>query len=191
MAVSVPTPLPTTVSTRPSPVAGLLDPAPVNCPRLAPLQTLAVRDFGGGFSGDVTFQGASPAWELGLPINDGTLHLNEQGVVSFPSTKVMWVVGPNYEKAVVLVGHEVRTGKSLWFQVYPSNSVPTSNPDADSTFTTRAVLDPAAPNRGGATNGTGHWNIWGIGIGVLTAGCYELDVSWPEGSWHALFAAGR
>jgi hypothetical protein len=144
----------------------------------------------GGFVGETRFQGSAPAWELGMGI--GPLHLNDaSGPTPYPSTKVMWVVGPNYSQPVTLTGHDLRSGATLWFQVYPSNSVVTNDPDADSIYTTQAMLDPSAPNRGSTANSTGHWNIWGIGLMVLKAGCYELDVSSQQGSWHMVFAAGR
>lgn len=189
-AKQAPTPLPTQpVDHPPSPVAGLLGPAPTNCPVVLPPSTYQEADFGGGFVGSVTFQGSAPAWEMGL----GTpLNLEQDsGAQPYPSTKVMWVVGPNYARPVTLTGHELQTGAALWFQVYPSNGVPTSNPDAQSVYTTHAVLDPAAPNRGSTDNSTGHWNIWGVGIIVLAAGCYELDVTSTAGNWKMVFASGR
>jgi hypothetical protein len=189
-ALTFPTPLRTLpVGIRPSPVAGLLDPAPTDCAAFPPPHTFTRSDFGGGFIGSVTFQGSSPAWELGLV---SPLNLNQySGPVPYPSAKVMWVVGPNYLELVTLQGYDVRTGAPLWFQIYPSNGVPTDNPDAISAYTTYAALDPRAPNRGSTDNSTGHWNIWGIGIIVLAAGCYELDVTWPQGRWSVVFAAGR
>jgi hypothetical protein len=153
------TPQGTPRGVRPSPVAGLLDPAPANCAAVAPPDAFTTTTFGGGFVGETRFQGSAPAWELGMGI--GPLHLNDA------------------------------SGATLWFQVYPSNSVVTNDPDADSIYTTQAMLDPSAPNRGSTANSTGHWNIWGIGLMVLKAGCYELDVSSQQGSWHMVFAAGR
>jgi hypothetical protein len=157
---------------------------------VAPPDAFTTTTFGGGFVGETRFQGSAPAWELGMGI--GPLHLNDaSGPTPYPSTKVMWVVGPNYSQPVTLTGHDLRSGATLWFQVYPSNSVVTNDPDADSIYTTQAMLDPSAPNRGSTANSTGHWNIWGIGLMVLKAGCYELDVSSQQGSWHMVFAAGR
>lgn len=181
---SVPTPLATPpIGSRPSPGAGLLDPAPTDCATVEPPHALTEANFGGGFVGTPTFHGSTPAWELGL--GSGPLHLNEysSGPVPYPSTKVMWVVGPNYDQPVTLTGHEVRSGVALWFQIYPSNDIPTDNPDALTTYTTHAMLAPAAPNRGTADNSRGHWNIWGIGITVLSAGCYEVDVTSAAGNW--------
>lgn len=177
-ATQVPTPLATqTPERQPSPVAGLLGPAPTNCPVAPPPSTYSQVDFGGGFIGTVQFQGSKPAWDLGLPT---TLQLEQYtGAQPYPSTKVMWVVGPNYAQPVTLSGHELRTGAPLWFQIYPAP------------YTTQAVLDPAAPNRGGTDNSTGHWNIWGIGVVVLAAGCYELDVTSTAGVWTMVFAAGH
>lgn len=187
---STATPSPTQVSPRPSPVVGLLGPAPTDCAAVAPPRSYTATDFGGGFSSPITFQGDTPTWELGL--GSGTLHLNANGgATPYPATKVMWVVGPNYAQPVALAGHDVRTGAPLWFQVYPSNSVPTDNPDALTVYTTHATLDQGSPNRGSTNNSSGHWDIWGIGVVVLTAGCYELDVASAEGGWRTVFAAGR
>lgn len=186
-----PTALPTQpVNQRPSPVAGLLGPAPTNCATAAPPGVLNTTNFGGGFSSPMSFEGSAPAWELGL---GSVLQLEPTDGTStpYPSTKVMWVVGPNFTQPVTLTGRELTTGASLWFQVYPSNGVATDNPDAISVYTTHAVLDPAAPNRGSTDNSTGHWNIWGIGIIVLSAGCYQLDITSAAGSWKMVFAAGR
>lgn len=188
-------PSPTAIPTRPpgprpSPVVGELDPAPADCAAVPPPQTYHQDGFGGGFSPDFSGNGAPPVWELGLG-DGGPLHMSDYGSQPYPSIKVMWVVGPDYLKPVTLEGRDIRTGFPLWFQVFPSNSVPTSDPDADSVYTTQALLDPAAPNRGDTFNSTGHWNIWGIGIIMLRAGCYQLDVSWAEGHWSTTFAAGR
>jgi hypothetical protein len=153
---------------------------------------MMVTDFGGGFIGTTTFTGSSPAWKLGLPSGSSPLQLNAlEGPTPYPATKVMWVVGPNFAQPVTLTGHDVRTATPLWFQLYPSNGIPTDNPDALTAYTTHLVLDPAAPNRGSTENSSGHWNIWGIGVMVLAAGCYELDVTWSTGSWRSVFAAGR
>lgn len=187
-----PTPLATVLAgPRPSPVVGPLGAVPGDCPSVPPPRTFSMQSgFGGGFSGTVSFQGSAPAWQLGLA---SPLHLDQSSDPNnpYPSTKVMWVVGPNYAQPVTLEGHDLHTGAPLWFQIYPSNAAPTNNPDADSVYTTLAVLDPATPNRGDTQNSTGHWNIWGIGIIVLAAGCYELDVTSSEGNWHMDVAAGR
>jgi hypothetical protein len=188
-----PTPLPTPpLGVRPSPVAGMLGPAPTDCAAVAPPATMTVTDFGGGFSGTTTFTGGAPVWTQGLPSGSSPLHLNASGEPTpYPGTKVMWIVGPNYPQPVTLTGHDLRTGMPLWFALYPSNGVSNDNPDALTAYTTHLVLDPAAPNRGSAENSRGDWNIWGVGLVVLAAGCYELDVTWTTGSWRSAFAAGR
>ncbi len=175
---------------QPTPISGLLDPPPATCPASSPLQILTQDDFGGGFTSPASFLGASPVWQQGLPQSGSTLHLNRFGPDPLPGTKVLWVVGPNSLQPVTLRGREVDTGALLWFEIYPDPGLP-SGFQGHSTYTTSAVLDPAAPNRGSTDNGTGHWSIFGIGLIMLTAGCYQLDVSWPRGSWQAIYAAGR
>jgi hypothetical protein len=162
----------------PPPLNGPPGTAPSDCPASPSLQTMTQNNFGGGFSSPISFQGASPVWQLGLPTDGSPLHVSA-GNDLWPSTKVMWVVGPNVVQPVTLTGHELRTGTLLWFEIFPSG--PRQS----------AVLDPTDPNRGSTDNSTGHWNIWGIGIVVLAAGCYEVDVSSPEGSWHAIYAIGQ
>lgn len=165
----------------PPTVRDTLGPPPKNCPVAPPTHTLSVPDFGGGFSSDVTFSGGHPAWELGIG-TDGVLAV--QGT-PFPGSKIMWVVGPNIHQPVTLSGRDLRSGLPLWFDMYPPNVG-----GGIDYFTTSAVLDPSLPNRGDTTNSKGHWNIWGIGVIVSAASCYQLDVTSPVGSWHTVFAAG-
>jgi len=181
-----PTPLPTpTTGPLPPAVNGVLAPLPTDCLATPPPATFTLpADFGGGFVGDFTFAGSSPVWALGP---GAMLRIDQTGegnqTQPYPSAKVMWIVGPNYFQPVTLSGRELRTNASLWFEVYPRYG-------ETSRYTTQAVLDPGAPNRGSATPRSGRWNIWGIGILVLAAGCYELTVTWPGGSWRTVFAAG-
>lgn len=167
----------------PPTVSATLGPPPTDCATVDPPQTLTVTDFGGGFSGTVSFFGAAPAWSWSL----GGGELLVRGT-PYPSTKTMWVVGPNYNQKVTLSGKDLRSGEPLWFDVYPSNDPHQAAIGVG--IHTQAVLDPAGPNRGTTQNSTGSWGIWGIGIIVTTAGCYELDVTSPTSSWHTLFAAG-
>lgn len=173
------TPAPTQVL--PPRVTTTLGPPPTDCPKAPPTKTLRVPDFGGGFSGDITFLGDSPAWELGFETNGVFAALGS----TYPSSKIMWVVGPNVNQPVTLSGQDLRNDTPLWFEMFPSNSG-----GGKDYFTTSAVLDPSAPNRGSTDNSKGHWNIWGIGIIVSAASCYQLDVTSAAGSWHTIFAAG-
>lgn len=173
------TPVPTRVL--PPKVTSTLGPPPTDCPKAPPTKTLSVPNFGGGFSADITFSGGSPAWELGIG-TDGVLAV--QGL-PYPGSKIMWVVGPNVQQPVTLSGRDLRSGVPLWFEMYPSNSG-----GGTDYYTTSAVLDPSAPNRGSTDNSEGHWNIWGLGIAVSAASCYQLDVRSSAGTWHTIFAAG-
>jgi hypothetical protein len=174
------------VGRQPTPITGLLAPPPTSCPKLPPLQTMTPDNFGGGFSPGVSFLGAAPVWQLGLPQSGGTLDLNAGGAVPLPETKVLWVVGPNYPTVVTLLGRNLSTGAPIWFDIYPNNHTGGSD-----IYTQAARLDPTNPNRGSTDNSTGHWNIWGLGPIFLAAGCYQLEASWPGGSWRAIYAVGR
>jgi hypothetical protein len=179
-----PTPLPTpTPGLLPPSVRVPLAPAPTDCATVAPPQTFTLPpDFGGGFHGDFDFSGSTPAWEFGLP---STLQVPQPSADQpYPGAKVMWIVGPNYFQPVTLSGREVRSNAPLWFEMYAGGVLATS------VFTTSATLDPGAPNRDTAEPRSGHWGVWGIGLLVLSAGCYELDVTWSGGSWRTVYAAG-
>jgi hypothetical protein len=180
------TPVTPTPAMTPAPPVRALGQVPSDCLQAAPPDSMTLRRFGGGFSDGVVVRGQAPAWTVGL--EDGVLHVPPvSGDDSpFPNAKVMWVVGPNETQPVTVSGREVSTGDALWFDVYPSNVAP----DLPSTYTTRLVLDPAVPNRGSAENEAGAWSIWGIGIGALTAGCYDLTVGSSRGSWTVRLAVG-
>ncbi|MDE3230456.1 MAG: hypothetical protein KGO05_11290 [Chloroflexota bacterium] len=178
-----PTETPTATETPqsgPAPVSGLLAPPPTDCQAVAePHRMTLSADFGGGFGAGTVVTGGAPAWQSGL----GTpLDLESLGLAPYPSTKVLWIIGPGYSKPVTLQGHDLRTGTPIWFALL--------NPGAEN-LALSVALDPAMPNRGYTDNSAGHWNIYGVGMTFTVAGCYELDVSWPEGNWRTVFAAGR
>lgn len=179
-----PTPLPTATPGQQLPAfSGELGPAPTRCPASPALQIYQTNNFGGGFSGNNAFLGGKPVWELGM---GGVVKL-VRDPSGYYTTKVMWVVGPNYNLPVTLTAADLQGGAPLWFDIYPSNSGPSSLQDL---YTTSAVLDPGAPNRGGSDNSTGHWNIWGIGLFAFHAGCYDFTATWATGSWHTILAVG-
>jgi hypothetical protein len=179
-----PTPLPAASAGQQLPAFnGSLGPAPGNCPASPPLRDYQTSDFGGGFSGHITFQGGKPVWEMGL---GRVIHL-VRDPSGYYTTKVMWVVGPDYAQPVTLTAAAVHGSTPLWFDIYPPNGGPDPTRGV---YSTSAVLDPGFPNRGTADNATGHWNIWGVGLIALSAGCYDFTASWASGSWHTIIAVG-
>ena len=172
--------------TLPPPVESLLS-APRDCPSSMPPDDMTLKNFGGGFGDGVVVRGRAPVWTLGLP-SDGVLHLPpvDGNGAPFPNAKIMWIVGPNEPQPVTVWGRERSNGGPLWFQIYPSNGAP----GLPSSYTTRLVLDPVTPNRGYAANSGGSWSIWGIGVGALAAGCYQMTVSSSEDAWTIQLAIG-
>jgi hypothetical protein len=186
-----PSPLPSAPGASPGatlpPVVASLAPVPTDCSPTAPPDTMALKNFGGGFSDGGTVYGRVPVWTLGLP-NDGVLlppPVSEKDE-RFPSRKIMWIVGPNETQPVTVRGRERSTGQPLWFQIYPANAAP----DVGSSYTTTLLLDPARPNRGQTTNAGGDWSIWGIGVGARAAGCYSMTVASSKGAWTIELAVG-
>jgi hypothetical protein len=176
-----------TPQVQPTPVSGLLDPAPKSCPsstsRLSTMTTSA--NFGGGFTGPTVLEGTSPVWEYGLePTSPLTLYPFGPTPTPLPGTKVLWVVGPNVAQPVTLQGRDLLSGVPIWFDI-------STNGSATDSLTTLATLDPAHPNRGSAQNSAGLWKIWGIGLIFTRAGCYDVEVTWPSGQWQVVLPVGR
>jgi hypothetical protein len=137
----------------------------------------------GSFVGDAVFVGRSPVWNLGLtPGQSLPLPVTP---FTYPGTKIMWIVGPEYHQPVILSGHDLSTGAPVWFDL--GANVAGGGPGNPMT---RAVLDPTNPNRGETTNASGIWNIWGILLYFFTAGCYQIDAAWAGGSWQVVVAVG-
>jgi len=73
----------------------------------------------------------------------------------------------------------MQTGTPLEFQF--------ANPDP---VVTSLFLDPNHPNHLDAGAGP-DYEEWGSYLYIPTAGCYQLDATWPGGQWSFPFAAGR
>ncbi|HEV2458761.1 MAG TPA: hypothetical protein VGS80_10390 [Ktedonobacterales bacterium] len=180
LPTATPTPHPA-----PTPVTGLLAPPPTECPTVPEPQRMTLSaDFGGGFVGGDVVTGGAPVWQAGLgsPLDLEAI----SGPTPYPGTKVLWIVGPNYGEPVTLQGHDLRTGTPIWWLLLDRSGTGSAADAAPS-----VVLDPAIPNRGATDNSAGHWSIYGVGLTFTVAGCYELEVGWPEGHWRTVFAAGR
>ena len=115
-----------------------------------------------------------------------TLTLDSQGAPTpWPSTKILWELGPNYQQSATITIRNLTTGQpGYWSQ---------DNPPPQS-VTTALVLDPTHPPAGGAID---HgppepgWHEWGSLLYFLSAGCYEAKAAWQGGAWSAIVAAGR
>jgi hypothetical protein len=162
---------------QPTPLTGLLDPAPTTCQQTPPPHT---RLFGplDGFQGQSPVQGGGPVW-MTSDLYD--LHLNELGFDPLPSTKMLWAIGPNNDQPVTIQGGDLLSGTPMFVEVY-GVSVPTPV----------GLLPPGLGNRGGGTTPDGNrWAIWGTGLVFVKARCYRLRASWPGGSWTMTFTVGR
>lgn len=154
----------------PSPVTTLLAPAPQDCPSGPSLDSKVLPQFS---SAPLTGSGA--VWELGLPAN-ATLHLNEYGYTTWPSTKILWPIGPNFPDLVTVRVTNLRTGSEAWWDIGAGGPPPTEP--------VRPLVLDRTGNRAG-------FPTWGAGLYLPQAGCYAMTVSWTGGQWRLLFAVGR
>lgn len=173
-------PSPTPVLTpTPLPIVGALGLPPTNCPTLASLDTMTVSDLDGSTT-LVQLFGRRPVWVpylapgFVISIYQPTPSPSSS---SWPSTQLMWVLGPDVHPVVTVRATDLRTGGAVWWSIGPSSSplVPL--------LTLNSNLNPSAP--------TEKWMVFVTEMYILHADCYELDVSWSGGAWQAIFAAGR
>jgi hypothetical protein len=161
----------------PTPVTGLLDPIPSACQPTEPPRTQQLGPLD-GFSGGVQLMGDGPAW---ISSDLEVVHLNQLGYDPLPSTKMLWLVGPDGFPVVTIRGQDLLSGTPMWVDVYGGPGP-----------TTTGTLGPGLPNRDSAMTAVGHkWQIWGTGLIFVKAGCYRITVSWPGGQWQIVSAVGR
>jgi hypothetical protein len=101
----------------PTPVATLLAPAPTTCPAAPPLQRQTFAHVA-GFSGPITLVGMGSVWVPAPYFLTTPLHLELQGYTPWPSTKIVWEVGPNHPFAqpVEETATNLATGQLAWWR---------------------------------------------------------------------------
>lgn len=154
----------------PAPVATLLAPAPQDCPSGPSLGSKVLPQFS-----TASLTGSGAVWEIGLPAN-ATLNLDELGYTPWPSTKILWPIGPNFPDIVVVRVTNLRTGSEAWWDIGEGGPAPNKP--------VRPLVLDRTGNRAG-------FPTWGTGLYFPQAGCYAMSVSWSGGLWRLLFAVGR
>jgi hypothetical protein len=171
---STPSPLPVQ-----SPTLAPLGPPPHDCPTMPPPQRLDFPHFGKG--SDTHFLGSPPVW-IAASFLPNTLHLR-----SASTWKIVVELGPNYLHPVSLRMRDLRAGAlAQWTAGDPPKGV-TQTVALDPKQQDPSPLGPAAYH-GSPEVG---WNEWGVFPLFPHAGCYTLEVSWPEGQWQSIFAVGQ
>jgi hypothetical protein len=87
-----------------------------------------------------------------------------------------------FAEAIVLTGHDLTTGYSLWL------SPDANNPGSIAEAAPLATIDPT---RGLAHTRDARWDIWSGVLYLPGAGCYIVQANWPDNGWFVDFAAGR
>ncbi len=170
-------PSPTATAIRPPtpvPVVGRLGPPPQHCPAALPLAMITVPPFG-GFTGPVQLSGQAPVWvEDYLP--EGFADLGPvSSTPSWPGIDLWWEIGPTQHPTVTVRAFSLDTGETAWWgegNVSPTLPV--------------LVMSPAVDFPGATA-----WTTYMTTLYITHAGCYELQVSWADGSWYTNFAAGQ
>jgi hypothetical protein len=114
----------------------------------------------------------------------------EQGATtprSYPGTKFLWEVGPNFTQPVRLEVTNLGTGEGGWWGQNGTPETPYLILDPSGIGPTYAELH-TSPGPGYPVPG---WREYGSYLIIMQAGCYALQVTWPGGSWRLTFAAGR
>lgn len=165
-STEIPTPTPITAS------AANVGPAPTDCPLDPPLRPQKLSD------NIVPLVGTSPVWATGGGGGPGHLAGDTWSPDGGWPVKIVWEVGPNYNRPVMLRAGNLRDGTLLKWHMSPDNHL-----------TTAPVLDPQHPGHPVSVIGPA-WNEWGSEILIPAAGCYYVEAIWPEGQWRQTFAIG-
>jgi len=175
LSPTAPSPSPTSTPTLlPTIAASPLGTVPQNCsPGPTP------RSIFGGLGPVV---GKAPVWAAGfagphamIPIPTSNDTHTQHGWI----WKILWDVGPLFPHQITIRGKNMHTGTPLEFQFFDPDPVVTS-----------LLLDPNHPNHFSGAAGP-DYKEWGSYLYIPTAGCYQLEATWPGGQWSFPFAAGR
>ncbi len=160
-----PVPIPTPPRSAPAPM-------PTNCPLTAVPGTKVFPKGWGGYLQDATLIGRSPVWAgIGLELHLWT------GGDRWTGSKILWEVSQDLTTTATVRVKNLATGAVAW---WGKGDQPPSAPVL--------VLDGSNAGYHGVPESG--WFEWGSFLYLLTAGCYSMDVSWPGGGWHIVFAAG-
>ena len=170
-----PTPTPILVPT-PLPVAGrLVGTPPRTCPAAPRLSTLLLPALG-GFSGPVQLTGGAPVWAVEGYFPQRLVDVGPEASGAFwPSTVIMWEIGPDSHPTVTVRAFDLETGETAWWGL-----------GADTPQVPLLVMQPTRDYPTAID-----WVPYRTLLFITHAGCYELQVSWAGASWYTIFAAGH
>jgi hypothetical protein len=165
----------------PLPITSALGLPPTNCPFAPPLTTVTVAAFDGFYGGPVQLTGHAPVWMVTGYLPPRVLWLQEPTPPSpanpeWPAIPIIWAIGPNAHPTVTVRVHDLQSSTLAWWgtggESGPQVPILTLNQPTDIPATQSYVA--GAP-----------WLLF-----ITRAGCYQMDVTWPGGSWSLIFAAG-
>lgn len=166
----------------PTPPRSEIAPFPTNCPLTAVPGTKSFPRGWGGYLQDTTLIGRSPVWgriptDLQVQVYTGNPDNPWTGI------KILWEVGPGLTQPVTVRVKDLKTGDLAW---WGQGSRP---PSGSALVLSEGIGNSSSGDfHGSPVSG---WYEWGSYLYLLKAGCYSMDVSWPGGAWHVIFAAGR
>jgi hypothetical protein len=146
---------------------------------------MTVPAFGGFSGGTVQLTGHAPVWIVAAfyPVPTGVVDLAEPTPPSaanpeWPVLPIIWAFGPNADPPVTVQVHELQSGTLAWWGF--DNSGP-ELPILTLSGTSPAASQPIQRYVGGGAP---------VFLYITRAGCYQMEVTWPGGSWSFMFAAG-
>jgi hypothetical protein len=113
---------------------------------------------------------------MALPSPPYPVNSNYEAPYGWEAAKLVWEVGPHYTRQITIQGHDIFDQTPLLIQFFGE---PAAN----------AILDPQHPDHPESVVGEG-WAEWGSYLIIPKAGCYMMQVTWPEGHWEITLAAG-
>lgn len=124
--------------------------------------------------------GGSPVWIIN---NSSTFNYGLTLTKYGWSTKLLWVIEPNFKGDVTIRGADIHDGSSLLFK-------PQGVTKGDQPIIT-PILDPENPGIPiQHQDSTGYWKEWPGYMYAPKAGCYYLEADWLGGSWKINIAIG-
>jgi hypothetical protein len=159
-----------------------LAPPPAHCPSSPPLTTVTAPAFGGFSGGPVHLTGRAPVWIVAGYLPPKVVAVSGPTPPSsanpeWPAIPIIWAIGPDAHPTVTVQVYELQSGTLAWWG---------AGGDTRPQVPILSLTPPTGMPAHSSYDGGAPWLLF-----IMRAGCYQMDVTWPGGSWSLIFAAGE